>query len=666
MRVYCAVAVRDRDRDASRDRPDRRLEAALRAARRQVRRALPAPPDEVREQCWVAPDGGRALVGWSNEPDHPLLPPILTVQDDRAFGFTGNLTDPADAARLLAAPDLLAASTTTGGCWSLFRAGHDRVEAVTAVTAVDPVYLASGPHVQVLAGRALLAHLVARADLTGTDDPAPELELVRLHPLVRHGFFLDDRTVFVGTRALPGAARAAVQDGRLRLDQAWPDAVEQKVRPARYRSLLDDAADALTRAVGPLALHDRPAELPLTGGRDSRLLAAALHSAGVPFRAFVRGFDRTADVVVARQVAAALDVPLSVRRPVHPSTDTVPVEHPWDRAVRVLDLADGMNLAKDNLPSYGSFTVAPALSGSGGEVLRGGYLPDQPDMSPKAVRRRVELMFLSAERYLVGAANDEARAALGPWLALARQAPHTTLHQLYLRFRCGRWLPGQRAGVLLRQSYHHPLADNLVVRACAGMPARALWSEQPVHDLISALAPAVRDLPLDKRRWRYEADGPVRGSAPGWERRQAVLSPPGRNSFDPVVQPGPEVLAILRDGILHGPGSEPLGALIRRDTVEGTLALDRDRLDNTTLRLYTLAVLLDGAWLEAPRRPLHPQPEVPVPPAGTLPAPAAAAVGPTAPGSASAGPVVTAAPDHPQPGPRSRRGRLRLLRRHPG
>ena len=62
-------------------------------------------------------------------------------------------------------------------------------------------------------------------------------------------------------------------------------------------------AEGLVAAVAHLADAGQPVELSLTGGKDSRLIAAALVKAGVPVVARTHGFADHPDVVVAAEIA---------------------------------------------------------------------------------------------------------------------------------------------------------------------------------------------------------------------------------------------------------------------------------------------------------------------------------------------------------------------------
>ena len=74
-------------------------------------------------------------------------------------------------------------------------------------------------------------------------------------------------------------------------------------------------AAALVEAVGPLGERGVPVELSLTGGKDSRLIAAALTAAEVPFRARTHGFASHPDVIVAAMIASRLGIEHVVTEP---------------------------------------------------------------------------------------------------------------------------------------------------------------------------------------------------------------------------------------------------------------------------------------------------------------------------------------------------------------
>src|SRR6185295_11862762 len=173
-----------------------------------------------------------------------------------------------------------------------------------------------------------------------------------------------------GVRALGGDRELRLIDGRL------GDARTAVMRAGAGDEGLAGAeavARALTEAVRPLGGTDPPAELSLTGGKDSRLVAAALAAAQVPFRSRTHGFAGHPDVVVAGLIAAKLGVEHTVTRPRPPGApDEADVLGRLRAAVLV---SDGMLSAFENLgqPDPQAAGGPAETGGHGGELLRGGY-----------------------------------------------------------------------------------------------------------------------------------------------------------------------------------------------------------------------------------------------------------------------------------------------------
>jgi hypothetical protein len=168
-----------------------------------------------------------------------------------------------------------------------------------------------------------------------------------------------------GVRALGGDRELRSADGRVAVVRAGA----QDEGPAGAEAV----AGALTEAVRPLGGADPPAELSLTGGKDSRLVAAALATARVPFRARTHGFAGHPDVVVAGLIAATLGVEHTVTRPRPPGVpDEADVLGRLRAAVLV---SDGMLSAFENVgrPDPRPASGPAEAGGHGGELLRGGY-----------------------------------------------------------------------------------------------------------------------------------------------------------------------------------------------------------------------------------------------------------------------------------------------------
>ncbi|MFI6790872.1 asparagine synthase-related protein [Nonomuraea sp. NPDC050383] len=591
---------------------------ALEAAREAITRAFPVPAETVRSAGWRSAAGDTALLSWSNEPEGHGLP-LVCSGGGRLMGLTGHLAEPAEVERLLAAPRLGEAAVRTGGVFSVFRAGEGEVGAATGLTRACPVFYAETSDVHVVGSRALLVHLVARAAETASSRPEIAWDLPALESMVRAGYFLSDETPFHGVGALPPAAEIRITAGRRAVTEApLPEARPAPASRRATRAQVDELADALLAAVRPLRNTTEPVRLSLTGGRDSRLLAALLHKADIPFVTSTSGHDDHPDVVIAGHVAEVLGVQHRVTRPKRSEGGTeLIVPHPRVRTHNALFACEGLISAYENIPGGTRFDPTPRMSGHGGEILRGGFLQNQADLDAKAVRRRVDGLFGRNADLLTREAREHGRALASPWLDRCREDGASVLDRLYLTYRVGRWHAASRASLLRGQNPVPPFLDNLVVRTALSMDPLWRRSEALIHGVIGAFAPRLRDVPVEGRPWRFTTEeAPRRGLMDRLRPPRAQAVPaggpaPAGKPWNWRTKPSQELVDLMSAGILDARGAlkgDGLASVVDEDAVA---RLPESRMD-VLWHLYTVSVMLTDAF-STPAPPDLPLVHVPVP-----------------------------------------------------
>ena len=300
-------------------------------------------------------------------------------------------------------------------------------------------------------------------------------------------------------------------------------------------------ADALVAAVAHLADTAAPVELSLTGGKDSRLIAAALVEAGVPVVARTHGFADHPDVVVAAEIARRLGIEHVVRTPAAPGQQVDVL----GRIRATVLVADGMLSAFENVgrPDPAASSVVTA-GGHGGELLRGGYAETAagrpgpragcapPSARPVGPRGRAELLRRLTSKHLGLIRQGPAAgyvASLAPWTAALARRPLHALDDFYLVNRAGRWSAAARQAYLIRERLVQPLFDDRVVLAARAVPLADRISGALSAAVLAELCPALADVPLA-------------GKPPG---RGAAQAP-----FDWRRQYGEAIASLLRDYIL--------------------------------------------------------------------------------------------------------------------
>ena len=538
---------------------------------------VPGPPSVT----WRAPDERAALVCWG-------LPP-----------GGGRVT-----------------ASYAGTIW----ADRGTLHARTGVARVDPVYLAEVPGAVVVSDRACWA-----AAVTGR---------LGAHDAVMAGAFLavgypvGAVTPFRGVRALGCAQQLTVTGARL---------TETGVRPTetlaaggrrggRAGGRYGPVAGALLDAVRPAGESGVQVELSLTGGKDSRLIAAALTAAKVPFRARTHGFASHPDVVVAAMIASLLGVEHVVTEPrpadtgppsdAGPPADTGPPASAGpspdeaDLLARLRSavlMSDGMLSAFENIgrpdPRYAAEPVQ--AGGHGGELLRGGYAPpawtDRRPARAWSEARGVELFRrLTTRRAGLLRPGPAAAylASLAPYAVALRRGSLRTLDDFYLANRAGRWSAAARQAYLMRSPLLQPFFDDRVVRAARSVPLPDRITDRLHRGVLAALCPDLLDLPLAGSGWK---SGPRLPGVPAAQPGQAACGPAGAEpggGADWRRAYGEQMARLLREYTLDLGAAGGLFDLVRRPAAERVLRPPHAD-PAAAWALATLAALLSGDWLNA-------------------------------------------------------------------
>ena len=273
----------------------------------------------------------------------------------------------------------------------------------------------------------------------------------------------------------------------------------------------------------------------LSGGFDSRLILAGLLDGGNRPELFVYGPASSADVSIAKQVAASAGLPLAPidkgamnRRLPEPSLE------------RLVDSA----LFFDGLPADGIYDPGAdqqtrldqtargylALNGGGGEVFRNYFhLPDRTframdivqafyrGFDPKVFRRARSLRDYR-ERLAASMLRSLGLDDASPQRALSR----AQVELLYPLFRCHHWMSVNNSVGVRHGYYATPLADLTTVRLTCGLPLAWKNAGRLESRLIAILHPDLASQP-SSYGFRF-IDGPGwRARASDWSTRMRPI-----------------------------------------------------------------------------------------------------------------------------------------------
>lgn len=593
VRAFLGIVSRA-DVGSTADDRARATAQALGRADRLIRRSFPSR-EAPQATTWRSPDGAIALVTWDNESQ------VSTRSAQRQAG-RGAVTDAGYVVgsvsdmSIASTSDLLDLSTHIGGCFAIARANEDCVEAVTDSTRSVNIFSGESRRLRVLGTRALLVHLMLESDRLDADDPDPVYNGLALRQMAMQGHFFGGTTPYIGVCAEPAATAIRLDRWYLRRTEAPARATAAALSHGDRADLVEDVANRLVDSFAPFAGSE--VGIRLSGGRDSRLIAAAAVHHDIRLDSATSGVPDHADVVLAAQIASTLGIPHRIIPPAGVRDEgSIRAEDPTARIVRNLDVHDAMTSAWDDIDDYGPMRAISGISGVGGEVLRGGLiLPDVDQLTPEIATSRLRTT-MSGGPFFSKSLDDAAKAFAAPLLELAATDPYRAIDDYYYIHRNGRWVAARRSSARFRTLSFDPLLDSRLIRAVRGVPARYRWDERLVFDVVARLAPRLRDLPMEGRRWRFERHAPVPDSidlARTWNARKAISSPDSVAKFDwkrlghPVAREA--VLEVIMDGV------GALDGLVDRAKLETYLSHTPFPYPTVVWHLATCVVMLSNDW----------------------------------------------------------------------
>jgi len=277
-------------------------------------------------------------------------------------------------------------------------------------------------------------------------------------------------------------------------------------------ALLEQGLEQAKAAIR-LAAGDGPLDLPITGGKDSRVVLAVALAGGFRDRLtlFTRGYAGHPDVLVGQAIAERLGVPHRREPPLGSDMPADLGPQAFLTLLRTIAFqADGGMGGWDNVSGHqiGRETL---ISGHLGEVLKA-YAKRQPDgpLDPATMVRLqgpfdpLEVLRPSARQHLVDTlARQMTEAAEGG----AEEADLPDL--FYWRNRVANWLGGIRGIKAFERQPVLPLGVPALMRLAFLMTAAERKAELAHYKLIEATAPALIDLPFAHQSWDPSLGAPA-------------------------------------------------------------------------------------------------------------------------------------------------------------
>jgi hypothetical protein len=566
---------------------------------------------DLRSTKWASSSGTSRLWAWSNEPS----------------SVTGGVEITQDSAR---------AWLGCGGRGPSCLITSNRITCTTPIARLEPIYYAEQSGNLIVSSRALLiALLLTKTGRLDLDFAALSASFANSYA---SGSFTTNRTPFAGVHmALPNA-KIVAQDRKLYVTDPgniFSDFGFGVDEPDQhfYRELTNLFLERLE----PHVVSVTDLRCPVTGGQDSRLLAAALKALGIKFTATTTGFDNNPDVIIGKKVAAFLGAP---HEQVKPETlkselgNLFAVDVRWAAAYDLLH-SDGMLLfdahsgVMTKRPiSDSHFCPQPVLDTAGSEIWRGGYANRRfqwfdPNVSAREITASTIIgtmltdIFCRNAHFLRPEWRRVQETYAAHWLSpcIERDRPIAAAEKYYLEFEFGRRTPAHNTRNSAASAGFYPFADPGIVERIARLETHFRRDDLLHYNVMKMLAPGVENLPFEMKRWGFEWNGPAKeADRAAWLARAplidllSITAPYGQiygvwPMRDAV---GSDCWRRLSDELFCYEDEQNVWSFLDRNALLQAFTSEQiftPQLSNLFWGIYGLSVLLSGDWLRAAEIP---------------------------------------------------------------
>lgn len=433
----------------------------------------------------------------------------------------------------------------------------------------------------------------------------PEYSRIGMAGFLVHGLPVTESTLFSGIRVMAEGAY-------IRLDETGfterQDPVFNEYVGADESHAVEEVTDGLLEYARTLADGPGKISAAITGGKDSRLVVAALHAAGVEFEAYTNGLPESGEAFIGKQIAEILDVPYRLNVPKITTSRSGrrvvkadPMRHAWQTLRSTGGLGNAFTGMPDPHRLHMPLNSTRNFGGQGGEIIRGGYqrrLSETGDWAHVA-EGQLAKDWLDLKRSLTPFALEVAENELEKNFELVRRDPVRGLFVNYVTNRTGRWLSTMRHGESVINSHTTLLINNQMVRKLLSLDGTAMLGEKFAFRVMNNLAPEIAGLPFFRDRWAFESEGPNEFFAPGsWSAREPYTAhDQPRADFNWRTHHSPTLSKFFKDYIFSFPDSE-LFDIVDRRFVEKLLSQRSGYHYKMAWALFSTQYSLSNAWLD--------------------------------------------------------------------
>ncbi|MBO0922488.1 hypothetical protein J1G42_16830 [Cellulomonas sp. zg-ZUI222] len=450
-----------------------------------------------------------------------------------------------------------------------------------------------------------LACAIAAAEVEGRE---LALSRVYLREYLAFGFGMSEVSPFRGVHNLATGDALAVHRGRITTfpkPSARVALLGDEDDPHAAGIRLADAVESATRRGLSRAGSNVVARV--SGGKDSRVILAALTNVGARVSCRVYGIEGDPDVTLARRITGLVGAPLDVAAP--PLADSGGVRR---SGLQVLRDAGGVPPSEAHLLPFGlsdGESEDVTLTMGHWPLYKGG-MAKKMKYGPGGVQAA---LYRKCSPYAGDALTAASRESIDAWAGSAIVGTELELlYQWALDFRSGRYLESHHTHYSSVTNLVYPLIDAEVAEVCNQMTMFTKVSELALFHAMMELNRDFALLPLDRGDWRFASNALYADLLS--ERRSAVASAvrlatdvaaPRERRSDTLIEVARETAASDTWSEIADLLSPPFAAAVQAFADGERVGAEyfQDMASAKALwRAYAATLWLSGDWLASPGR----------------------------------------------------------------
>ena len=465
---------------------------------------------------------------------------------------------------------------------------------------MEPVYYSQDRNGVYVANRAVFVNLLAK------NRTSIEYDISNMGAFASAGYYVSEYTPFKDVNVMPINSELQLKNGKMKISSI--DDTAQLIGTKKNPTSADyyDLAQALIDSTDGI---DTSAQisLALTGGKDSRLLAAVFSAAGYPIETFTNGFENHPDVIVAKRVAKHLGVSHKLNVPQvfndEKSKVNFVLADMFAPSLEKIFQSEGMISVYENLgPPYRPNTVVNtqkiSIGGNGGAILKGGFAKVYKECNEDDFNKfkgnfcwGCENLFLPHQQKVF---YNQLSEYLNSPLSYA-----DVMDRFYFKLRNGRWGASGNSSVIVPRKIVKPFFDSVFAKKCMMIDINLRKNDMANYQILKHINPALTDIPFADDRWGFEHDGPIDGNMLAWNRRAPVEGQKfGTSGFNW----REAVFTYLKDEMysrIFAPEAAMIFELIDKAKLQelfDTPDMQKLRPGKVVWNIYTLALMLSYDW----------------------------------------------------------------------